>query len=96
MRGSAEAEEEAAAGAEVGAGVEPDAVTRAGPGTVAGAPGVGSADDADDSCCFDLSGDSPATDASSMRHTPSVRQPNRQTLNHRPDTAVRTMYQCPV
>ncbi|MCX5132588.1 hypothetical protein ACFWA4_00095 [Streptomyces sp. NPDC060011] len=39
---------------------------RAGPGTGAGVTGVASADDADDSFCFDLSGDSPATDASSM------------------------------
>ncbi|MER5874845.1 hypothetical protein [Streptomyces sp. NPDC001910] len=39
---------------------------RPGPGTGAGVTGVASADDADDSFCFDLSGDSPATDASSM------------------------------
>lgn len=63
MRGSA------AAGAEAAA----DAAPHAGLGTAAGVPGVASADDADDSCCFDLSGDSPATDASSMGRTPSVR-----------------------
>ncbi|MGA5896549.1 hypothetical protein [Streptomyces venetus] len=33
---------------------------------------------ADDSRCFDLSGDSPATDASSSRRTPRVRVPNRE------------------
>ncbi|MFJ9629064.1 hypothetical protein ACIRU8_15330 [Streptomyces sp. NPDC101175] len=43
-------------------------------GTGLALPGVGSADD---SRCFDLSGDSPATDASSMSRTPTVRQPNR-------------------
>lgn len=64
IRGSAEAELWADA----------DAPDRAGPGTDAGVTGVASADDADDSCCFDLSGDSPATDASSMRRTPSARR----------------------
>ncbi|CAM5314512.1 hypothetical protein TPAU25S_00947 [Tsukamurella paurometabola] len=44
------------------------------PGTGPALPDVGSADD---SRCFDLSGDSPATDASSMRRTPRVRHPNR-------------------
>ncbi|MGH1554846.1 hypothetical protein ACRAWF_31710 [Streptomyces sp. L7] len=43
-------------------------------GTGLALPDVGSADD---SRCFDLSGDSPATDASSMSRTPTVRQPNR-------------------
>ncbi|PBC62731.1 hypothetical protein BKI49_15835 [Streptomyces sp. Tue6028] len=56
--------------AEAGAVDGLDAAPRAGPGTAAGVTGVGSADGADDSCCFDLSGDSPATDASSMRRTP--------------------------
>ncbi|BFO22397.1 hypothetical protein SHKM778_87850 [Streptomyces sp. KM77-8] len=64
------------------------------PGTGPALPDVGSADD---SRCFDLSGDSPATDASSMCRTLRVRQPNREpppvtTL----DSAARTMYQCPV
>ncbi|MFD8734752.1 hypothetical protein ACFV06_07490 [Streptomyces sp. NPDC059618] len=80
-------------------GAEADATApdRAGPGTAAGASGVASADDADDSCCFDLSGDSPATDASSMRRTPSARRKRTvKPLNRRPDTAARTMYQCPV
>ena len=44
------------------------------PGTGPALPDVGSSDD---SRCFDLSGDSPATDASSVR-TPSVRLPNRE------------------
>ncbi|EFL40819.1 serine/arginine repetitive matrix protein 1 [Streptomyces griseoflavus Tu4000] len=44
-------------------------------GTGPALPDVGSADD---SRCFDLSGDSPATDASSLCRTPRVRQPNRE------------------
>ncbi|WP_369235404.1 hypothetical protein AB5J56_25720 [Streptomyces sp. R21] len=60
-----------------GAEADADAVGRVGPGTGTGVPDVGSADDVDDSCCFDLSGDSPATDASSMRRPPA---PNR-TMN---------------
>jgi hypothetical protein len=64
MRGSAEAE----------LWVDAGAPARAGLGTDAGVTGVASADDADDSCCFDLSGDSPATGASSMRRTPSARR----------------------
>ncbi|WP_240657988.1 hypothetical protein [Streptomyces populi] len=86
IRGSAEAE----------LWVDAAAPDRAGPGTDAGVAGVASADDADDSCCFDLSGDSPATDASSMRRAPSARRKRTvKPLNRRPDTAARTMYQCP-
>lgn len=62
------------AGAELWVDVDTGAPDRAGLGTGAGVTGVASADDADDSCCFDLSGDSPATDASSMRRTPSARR----------------------
>jgi hypothetical protein len=51
----------------------------AGTGAAAGSP--------DDFCCFDLSGDSPATDASFIRPAP-----NRVVA----ELAVRTMYQCPV
>ncbi|MFE9683229.1 hypothetical protein [Streptomyces sp. NPDC006285] len=48
------------------------ATARRGSGTGALLPDVGSADD---SCCFDLSGDSPATDASSVRHTVRPTEP---------------------
>ncbi|CAM5722071.1 hypothetical protein SGLAM104S_05628 [Streptomyces glaucescens] len=61
-------------------------------GTGPALPDVGSADD---SRCFDLSGDSPATDASSMPHVP-VRLPNRTTARTPGHHGVRTMYQCPV
>jgi hypothetical protein len=84
------------AGAELWVDVDAAAPDRAGLGTDAGVTGVASADDADDSCCFDLSGDSPATDASSMRRAPSARRKRTvKPLNRRPDTAARTMYQCP-
>ncbi|MFD6308363.1 hypothetical protein ACFWFF_35760 [Streptomyces sp. NPDC060223] len=68
MRGSA--------GAEAETGPAP----RVGPGTAAAVPDVGSPDDAvaDDSCCFDLSGDSPATDASSCGAHPQCAHPNRE------------------
>jgi hypothetical protein len=62
------------AGAELWVDVDAGAPDRAGLGTDAGVTGVASADDADDSCCFDLSGDSPATDASSIRRTPTARR----------------------
>ncbi len=42
----------------------------------------------DDSRCFDLSGDSPATDASSMRRTHRVRHPNREIARPRQHHAV--------
>ncbi|CAM5558171.1 hypothetical protein STENM223S_11147 [Streptomyces tendae] len=52
-------------------------------GTGPALPDVGSSDD---SRCFDLSGDSPATDASSMRRTSCARYRTR----------TETIYQCPV
>ncbi|MFE9807531.1 hypothetical protein [Streptomyces sp. NPDC005548] len=70
MRGSAGAapcaDDDAVAPGDAGDAVDDGPPDRPGPGTGAGVTGVASADDADDSFCFDLSGDSPATDASSM------------------------------